>query len=144
MKKILSLALLLSSFTLFAQQTPKKDVQLDRKRTELADKIAEEEAKKRTDHIDREVRLTEKQRKEVYALYLKEAKATIAAEQQASQGANTVQKSANKGSNDEVHKLLTVEQRKVLTDKQSKKENAKSNTGQKGKKKAKSTDGTKK
>ena len=122
MKKILSIVLLLSSITFatFAQQTPKKDGRTDRKRTELVDKTAEEIAKKRTEHIDKEVKLTEQQRKDVYALYLKEAKATIEAEQKASQ-TNTERKgNAKKGANDEVHKLLTPEQQKVLADKKSK------------------------
>lgn len=142
MKKLLSLSLLLLSisFATFAQQTPKKETRADRKRTELVDKTAEEIAKKRTDHIDKEVQLTEKQRKEVYALYLKDAKATIAAEQKASQADNAVPKTAKIHSDDEVHKLLTVDQQKVLADKKTKK----SAKGQGGTKKVKSTDGTKK
>lgn len=140
MKKILSVAILLSSisFATYAQQTPKKDTRSDRKRTELVDKTAEEIAKKRTDHIDKEVKLTEKQRKEVYALYLQEAKAKIEAEEKASQTGQVVSKNTKKGDNDEVHKLLTPEQQKVLIDKKTKSESRKSGKSQDGSKKAKS------
>ena len=132
MKKTVALAVLLSSisFATLAQQTPKKDTHTDRKRTELVNKTAEDIAKKRTDHIDKEVKLTEKQRKEVYALYLEEAKATIEAEQKASQAGSTVPKRTKKGRNTEVHKLLTVEQQKMLADSKSKKEGHKSDKSQ--------------
>lgn len=141
MKKILSVALLLSSisFATFAQQTPKKDTHTDRKRTELVDKTAEEIAKKRTDHIDKEVKLTEKQRKDVYALYLKEAQATIESEEKASQNTRSVKGDTKKGANAEVNKLLTPEQQKVLADKK----NDKSGKSQDGKKKVKGNGRTK-
>lgn len=132
MKKILSVALLISSISLtsFAQEIPKKDVHIDRKRAELVDKTAEEIAKKRTDHIDKEVHLTEKQRKEVYSLYFNEAKAKIEAEEKASQNGGVQSKKVKKDASDDVHKLLTPEQKKVLADKKNKSNGQKSGNSQ--------------
>lgn len=145
MKKIITLALLLSSisFVTFAQQTSKKENRADRKRTELVDKTAEEIAKRRTDHIDKEVNLTAKQRKDVYAFYFNEAKAKIEAEEKASRNAGGVDNRAKKESKDGVHKLLTPEQQTVLADKKGKGPGQnKAGKGKESKKKIKSSETT--
>ncbi len=131
MKKILALGLILSSINLaaIAQQTPKKESREDRKRTELVNKTAEEIAKKRTDHIDKEVQLTDQQRKQVYALYLKEAKEKIQAEEKASLPGNANTKKVKKNSESEIHKLLTEDQKKVLADKKKQHPNSKEKNG---------------
>lgn len=114
MKKKLLIALLLFciSTVAMAQQNPQRESRATKKRIELVNKTAEEIARKRTDHVDKEVNLTEQQRKDVYALYLKEAKERIEAEQKASQmDKSTSTRRMKNTTQDEVSKLLSAEQR---------------------------------
>lgn len=129
MKKTLTLVFLLAgiSFATFAQENPKKETRAEHKRTELVEKTAAEIAKRRTDHIDKEVQLTQQQRKQIYEIYLKEAIAKIEAEEKASQAGQPVRKSPSQENNKEVHKVLTKKQKKALKNKNKEKATTSSN-----------------
>ena len=129
MKKILALGLLLTgiSFATIAQETTKKDKTGRRghDKKEMIQKTPEEMAQMRTDRLDKEVKLTEQQRKDVYALNLEHAKAkkqAIDARKKDMQ----VRQDARKASQEQLNKILTPEQQKLMAEKMSKDEGKKS------------------
>lgn len=120
MKKILSVAVLLASMSLstFAQQVPHK-VNKDSKRPparEMVNKSPEEVAKLRTERLDRELKFSDKQRKEVYAFHLKEAKEHKAKKDRA-QKERQVTLKERKTSREKFEKILTPQQKEVLKNK---------------------------
>ncbi len=120
MKKILSLALLLSSmsFVIMAQEVSEKghDDHTGHDKKEMMQKSAEEIAQMRTDRLDKEVKLTASQRKQVYALNLKDAKA-LKIEMEARQKESDANRLAKKESKDQLFKILTPEQQKIIAEK---------------------------
>ncbi|WP_437921785.1 hypothetical protein [Sphingobacterium sp. LRF_L2] len=121
MKKILSLALLLTgiSLTTFAQ-TAKHEEQSERKerrhvRTErhMEKRTPEEVAKNKTERLDKELKFTEVQRKQVYAIQLKQAKREAAHYAEMKKMEGKMHKEMQ-GSRQDIDKVLTAEQKEVM------------------------------
>lgn len=139
MKKILSLAVLLSgiSFATLAQEAPKttksevkKEVRGDRKESgkkHKADQTPEEFAKSRTERLDKKVKLSDKQRKEVEAIFLAEAKESKPASKE--EGMKRKEASMAK-----LNSVLTTEQQTILKEAKGKDrtEKSKYESGDKG------------
>ncbi len=124
MKKILSLALLLTGISVatFAQdrQDVERSVKQDRKHARqerrVENRSPEEMAKMKTDRLDKALKFTDAQRKEVYAIQLDQAKrqkehrvAMKKLQQKWSEEA--------KGSQDKLSRVLSTEQQSILQEK---------------------------
>ncbi len=153
MKKILSLAVVLSgiSFATIAQEAPKQIITKEIKegrhhksqrngdKQDMMNKTPEEIAKFRTDKLDKRVKLTDKQRQEVYALNLNNAKARK--EHKAT--SNKDQKSHEavaKAYRDQLNKILTPEQQKLMPEKQERRSNGEKNSNKRSNLNTKKTD----
>ncbi|MCI0922722.1 hypothetical protein [Sphingobacterium rhinopitheci] len=132
MKKILSLAVLLSgiSFTTLAQESPKPTTTKEIKegyhngnrgkgKQDMSKKNPEEIAKYRTENLDKQVKLSDKQREQVYALYLNNAKTKKEQINSGNKDQNS-REEAKKASREQLNKILTTEQQKLMSDKQDK------------------------
>jgi len=125
MKKILSLTLLLSGLTLatFAQQdgkandsSVKKERRLPKKERHMERKSPEEIAKVRTEHLDKQLKFTEAQRNEVYALQLAQAKRHEAHRSEMKK-LQEKWKAEAKESHDKFQQTLTPEQQQLMKEK---------------------------
>ena len=130
MKKFVAIALLLSgiSFATLAQETSKKgkEDRQHRAKKEMVQKSPEEMAKYRTERLDKQVKLTDKQRQEVYALNLKNAQAKKTA-MESRQKENQGRRNAMKATQAQLNQILTPEQQKIVADKMAKNEGKKFN-----------------
>ena len=121
MKKLM-LSLLLSGVMLgsFAQQknvkkSTDRDHEPKQKMEDLKGKSAEQIARLQTDRLDHRLKFTDKQRKEVYAIQLKEAKQmknAFAKEESFRQAA----RKDRQQSHDKMMKVLSPEQQKMMHD----------------------------
>lgn len=138
MKKILSLALLLSGigFTALAQEGVKKNDHKGHDKKEILNKTAEEIAEFRTERLDKQLKLTDAQRKEVYALNLKEAKVKKEAAETHTKS-ESERLAAKKASLEQLNKILTPEQQKILAENKEKADSKKSALGEGDKSKTK-------
>lgn len=122
MKKVLSMAVLflgLSAVT-FAQERGKENVKrTDKKHVvkkhEGAVKSPEELAKIRTERLDKTLKFTDKQRKEVYALNLEQAKKQHEHKEIRSKEMEARRKEM-KANQEKFKNILTPEQQKILAD----------------------------
>lgn len=124
MKKILTIALLLSvfSFATMAQDGAMKGrnhgKHSDKK--ERVQQSPEEIAKRRTDRLDKELKLTDSQRKEVYAIQLKDVKFKNQTKE-SRQKEHQNKKANRKASKEALNKILTPEQQQLMAEKTAKK-----------------------
>lgn len=140
MKKILSIALLLSgiSFATMAQDAPKK-IKEGRKhnaKREMIQKSPEEIAKFRTERLDKEVKLSDKQRQEVYALQLNDAKANQKSVE-SRRKSREVNQENRKVSRAQLNKILTPEQQEIMSNRMAKQHDKGINKREGGKKRQK-------
>lgn len=127
MKKFLSIALLLSGicFLSNAQESPKKErhsLRMKSKR-EIIQKSPEEIAKFQTERMTKELSLTESQRKEIYALQLRNANKRNEAVELAKKN-REMQRADRLVFKDEMNKILTPEQQKLLSENRTKRLNS--------------------
>lgn len=143
MKKILSLAVLFAgiSFATIAQESPKsattKEIKESRQshgkgskgKQDMSNKTPEEIAKMRMEHLDKKVQLTDKQKKEVYAVFVEDAKSMV------NNKSAQIDKKEDRikhrqASMDRINKILTPEQQKLVNDSKKKSQGDKSKNKQ--------------
>ncbi len=123
MKKILSLAVLMSGlvFTSMAQEGPRKgkDSRRGDSKMEMRNKTPEQIAQMRTDRLDQKVKLTDKQKKEVYSLHLNEAK-SHKKQSEVRNKQHDARKKEMQASREKLNKILTPEQQRMVADRSGK------------------------
>ncbi|KGE15746.1 hypothetical protein [Sphingobacterium deserti] len=124
MKKILSLAILFSGISLatFAQeqQSAERSVRKERKHVRhqrhAENRNPEEIAKMKTERLDKELKFTNKQRNEVYAIQLEQAKRQLA-HRDTMKEMQQKWRETSKGMHQEMANVLTAEQQELLKEK---------------------------
>ncbi|MEI5983869.1 MULTISPECIES: hypothetical protein [Sphingobacterium] len=125
MKKIFTIAALVAGISFSALSQEKKeevrqDVKKERRmkidRKEMKPKSPEEIAKLKTEHMDKELKFTEAQKKEVYVFQLEKAK-KMEAKRNEMIAAREIHRKEMKAEQDAFQKLLTPEQLAIFKDK---------------------------
>ena len=136
MKKLLSLAILLSGFTFstYAQEQVKKG-RINRPgkdKKEIVKKSPEEFAKKLTEILDKELKFTDKQRKEVYKLQLDQAQHMKAKREESRKLRESSRKELS-AHRDKFENILTPAQKEIWKNKIAKNKDSKFKRGGDGK-----------
>lgn len=124
MKKVLSLAVLFAGISLATFAQEQKDTERsfkgERKQPRMEKKITprtpEEIAKMKTEHLDKQLKLTDAQRAEVYAVQLEQAK-RVAAHRDEMRKLQSKWREEMKGSQEKMGEILTPEQQQQLKEK---------------------------